>query len=87
MPNLADKQEYIYISSELTQDVIWKSCRERWMTGTDGHRESQGNSYCQCDVKMWRFGKIFVQKYISKIFICIYYINKAIRIFNSAAVE
>ena len=40
VPVLADQQEVIYISSVRTQDVIWKTCRERRMIGTDGEKES-----------------------------------------------
>ena len=38
MPVLAEQQELIYISSVQTQDVVWKTCRVRWMVGTDGER-------------------------------------------------
>ena len=39
-------------------DVVWKTCREQWMIGTDGERErererereSQENPSCQCDL-------------------------------------
>ena len=37
---LADKQEPIYISFVRTQDLVWKTCQEQWMIGTDGERES-----------------------------------------------
>ena len=33
-------QELIYISSVRTVDVIWKTCRQRLMIGTDAERES-----------------------------------------------
>ena len=43
VPELTDQQELIYISSERTLDVVWKkkNCRERWIIGTDGEKESQ----------------------------------------------
>ena len=31
----ADEQELIYIKSVWTHDVVWKTCRERWMIVTD----------------------------------------------------
>ena len=34
MPVLADQQELTYNRSVQTQDVVWKTCRKRWMTGT-----------------------------------------------------
>ena len=40
-PMLADHQEQIYISSVRTQDVVWKTCRERWMIGTDREKQSE----------------------------------------------
>ena len=40
MPALADQQEFIYITSVQTQDVVWKTCQEQWMIGMDGERES-----------------------------------------------
>ena len=40
MPMLADQQEFIYISSVRTQDIVWRTCLEWWMRGTDGERES-----------------------------------------------
>ena len=41
---LADQPEHIDISSVWTQDIVWKTCRERLMIGTGGERESQENS-------------------------------------------
>ena len=38
---LANQKELIYISSVRTQDVVQKTCRERWMTGIDGERETE----------------------------------------------
>ena len=32
--------EFIYIISDRTQDVVSKNCRERWMIGKIGKRES-----------------------------------------------
>ena len=43
VPVLAEQQELIDISSVRNQDVIWKTCRERRMMGTD--RECQKNLY------------------------------------------
>ena len=40
MPGLANQQELIYISSVWTQDLVWRTCWEKWMIGTDGKRES-----------------------------------------------
>ena len=51
VPVLADQHELIYNSSVRTQDVIWKTCRERWMIGADGVRDS-GNTCCQRDLMM-----------------------------------
>ena len=39
VPVLADQQELIYISCVRTQDVVWKTSQERWMTGTNGEEE------------------------------------------------
>ena len=39
VPVLADQQEPTYNSSVRTQDVVWITCRERWMIGTNGARE------------------------------------------------
>ena len=36
---LADQRELIYIKSVQTQDVVWMTCREWWMTGTKGEKE------------------------------------------------
>ena len=36
---LADQRELIYISSVLTQDVVWKTLRERGKIVTDGKKE------------------------------------------------
>ena len=44
MPALANHQELIYISSVWTQDVVWKTCQERWVIGTDGEREREKES-------------------------------------------
>ena len=50
MPELADQQELIYISSVQTQDIVWKTCQEQWMIGMDEERErereSQGDPCC-----------------------------------------
>ena len=35
MQVLTDQLEIIYIMSVWTQVLIWKTCRERWMIGTD----------------------------------------------------
>ena len=40
VPVLADQQELIYISSVRTQDVVWKTCQERWIIEMDGGRDS-----------------------------------------------
>ena len=50
MPMLGDQQEIIYICSVCTQNVIWKTCQEWWMIGTDGERESQENLPWQQDL-------------------------------------
>ena len=57
VPALANQQELIYISSVQTQDIIWKTCRERWMRGTDWEREreSQGNACCQRELIIMKF--------------------------------
>ena len=36
---LADRQEVIYNSYAQIQDVVWKTCQERWMIGTDEETE------------------------------------------------
>ena len=45
--SVVDQQELTYTSSVWIEDVIWKTCWERWMIGTDRERErereSQGN--------------------------------------------
>ena len=40
VPVLADLQEFIFIISTQTQDLVWKTCWEQWMIGMDGERES-----------------------------------------------
>ena len=35
-----------------TLDVVWKTCRERSLIGTDGERENQGTPDCQRDLRM-----------------------------------
>ena len=52
VPVVANQQELIYISSERTQYVIWKTCRGRWIKRTDRERKSQGNPYYQRDLMM-----------------------------------
>ena len=49
---LADQQELISIGSMRTQEVARKKCQGRWMIGTDGEGESQGNLSCQRDLVM-----------------------------------
>ena len=51
---LADLQELIYISSVQTLGVVWKTRLERWTVGKDREREweSQGNTFCQCNLTM-----------------------------------
>ena len=41
VPVLVDQQELIYKSSVQTQDVVWKSCQERWVIGLIGEKESE----------------------------------------------
>ena len=41
VPVLADQQESTYNISVRTQDVVWKTCREQWMIGTDGEKERE----------------------------------------------
>ena len=41
VPVLVDQQELIYINSMQTQDVVWKTCRVRWMIGNNGERGSE----------------------------------------------
>ena len=42
MPVLTDQQELTYNNSSVqTQDVVWKTCQERWMIETDGERKSE----------------------------------------------
>ena len=54
VPKLAEQQELILIISVQTQNVVWKTCRERWMIGVDGEKEkcSQGNPCSQRDLVM-----------------------------------
>ena len=40
VPVLVKYLELIYTRSVWTLDVVWKTCRERWMIGTDIERES-----------------------------------------------
>ena len=40
LPVFADQQDLAYNSSPHTQDVIYKTCQEWWMLGTDEERES-----------------------------------------------
>ena len=40
MPVLADQQELIHINCIRTLDVVYRTCQERWLIGTDGERES-----------------------------------------------
>ena len=42
VPVLADQQELTYYRSVRARDVVWKTCPERWITETDGKRESVG---------------------------------------------
>ena len=37
---LADQRELIYINSVRIRDVVWKTCREWWMIGIEGKRQS-----------------------------------------------
>ena len=53
VPVLANQQEIIYISSVWTQDVFWKTYRERWTIETNGEKESQWNPCRQCDLMVW----------------------------------
>ena len=39
VPALVYQQELIYISPVRTQNIVWKTCRERWMIGTGEERE------------------------------------------------
>ena len=41
VPVLADMQNFTNNSSVRTQGVVWKTCWERWMIGTNGERESE----------------------------------------------
>ena len=41
LPVLAEQQELIYICSMRTQNVVWMTCRERWVIGTDGEMKSK----------------------------------------------
>ena len=36
VPLLADHQELTYNSSSLTQNLVCKTCQDKWMIGTDG---------------------------------------------------
>ena len=40
MPALADQQELTNNSSASMQDLVWKTCQERWMIGMNGERDS-----------------------------------------------
>ena len=48
---LAVQQEFIYLSSVKTQDIVWKNCRKQWMIGMDGERKSQ-EPLCQREMIM-----------------------------------
>ena len=47
MRDTAGEPYLIYSSSVWIQDVVWKTCRERWMIGTDGERERERGNPCQ----------------------------------------
>ena len=47
VPVLVDQQELIYISSVRTQDVIWKTYRERWIIGIEREREREKERECE----------------------------------------
>ena len=38
---LDDLQELLYNSSVRTQDLVYKTCRKRWMIETNGERERE----------------------------------------------
>ena len=46
VPVLADQQELTYNSSVRTQNVVWKTCRERWMIGTNDERVWEIRASC-----------------------------------------
>ena len=37
---LAEQQEFIFISSARKQDRVWKNCRKRWKIEMNGETES-----------------------------------------------
>ena len=37
---VTDQQKRIYISFVWSQDIVWKTCQQRWMIGTEGVKES-----------------------------------------------
>ena len=41
LPVLADELESIHIISMRTQNVVWKTCLERWIIGTERERERE----------------------------------------------
>ena len=41
MPVLADQPELTTTGTGQTQDVVWKTCQERWMIVTNGERERE----------------------------------------------
>ena len=41
VPVLSDQEELTYNNSARTQDVVWKTCRERLIIETNGKRESE----------------------------------------------
>ena len=41
VPVLDDQQRLIYFSSVRTLDVVWKTCRERWLIGTEREKERE----------------------------------------------
>ena len=60
-----NQQEFTYISSAQTLDVVWKNSWRWWMTGTDKEREreSQGNPCCQPDLMMRIYNTRLSQKF------------------------
>ena len=62
-------------SSVQTQDVLWKTCQEQWMIGTNGERESQGNQCCQCDTMVSLSLSLSLYIYIYIYIWCAYMIN------------
>ena len=89
---LANQQERIYISSERTEDVVWKTCREQVMIGSDitskrvSEREREREERER--ERERKSGKSILSAWLDDIFIYIYiyiYIYYSLKVFFTPA--